>query len=651
MSTADRKRHWFVAGILLLSCALAVLAVSAWYSLQLRAHQGRVTGLALTLTRIASHTAELAADQAAKEPANANPKSVFQGDQLAQLIATGDIQAAAIENTSASLSVNRVTKEYPQVVSHWQQVRREFGKLNRQAIEPVAKGDASLNEIESVQQSFELLFDAIINESLSRPLLKSASTLRGDISSLRYVIENNTSMASVQSLVDQLQLSTVELKSIATPDSGPALLGYTTALQLGDFLTMVERLQVFAPAAALSVSSDTGSLSEVSSAALSYIQNALRFVDTELHRSRRNLLVALSLACLGILLITALTWFSRKTASTSQVKSRQTLDVLVDDISRIANGNLGQRSKLVQVDQANQPIAELVDYTTSMVDGLVSVSRGVAHKTTELASMQQAAIEDMATRAEVSVEHNAAQLDELSAALTALQQSVERSASPSATGQHNAAEIQTELDASVTGAASSLAGLSAQLDMGVGRIERALHVSDALMSVIGKMENTSQQSNLQALNASIKHAGYYDNDDDTESFIQNSQRVSRQLQTECNTAIQQAQEVRADLEACAASLRECLSLLEQSARHSLQSTQSLKKLQLPATNGTAAAVAEQVVKLRAIAQVLGNTNNSIGADESLLLLKGHALELQLMAAKLDESMLRFELSELPADEQ
>jgi hypothetical protein len=656
LNTTRHTKHWLVVSILLLTCALAVLAVCSWYSLKLRAHQGQVTGLALTLTRIASLTAETPASAT-----GALPAELLQSDQLAQLIATGDTQAAAIEQASPGFPLNRVASQYPQVVMHWQSVRREFGRLNSQLLQPSAGSSRDLTGIAVVQQSFDKLFDAIINESLSRPLLKTASTLRADLNSLQFVAANNTAASAtlqplpLQPLIEKVKRSAAQLQSTAMPDNGPSLLGYTTSGQLKDFLTAVESLTVAAPAAALSAPQSTGDLAEVSATALSYIQNALRFVDAELHRSRRNLLAALSLACLGVLFITALTWSYRRASCSAQQNTRLTLNALVDDLTHIADGKLAPGSELLQIDQANQPIAELVDYTKSMVQGLVSVSRGVAHKTTELAAMQQASVEELAGNTEANARQTTEQLDALNTALSSLRQRIEVSTASSESNNESlqSTGIHSVLQESVGATAASLAGLSAQLDMGAGRIERALSVTDALKGVIGKMETASQQSNLQALNASIKNAGYHDNDADTDVFIQSSQRVSRQLQTECITAMQQALEVRADLEACAASLRECLSLLEQSAGHSLLATQSLRKLPSPsaATNIDTTAMVSDVAAISDIAGYLNNHYQAMTADENLLLLKGHALELQLMAAKLDESMLRFELSELPDDER
>ena len=117
--------------------------------------------------------------------------------------------------------------------------------------------------------------------------------------------------------------------------------------------------------------------------------------------------------------------------------------------------------------------------------------------------------------------------------------------------------------------------------------------------------------------------------------------------------MRQARDVQTDLEACVTALRDCLSGVEQSAQHSLQAAQILKSWQLPTPQQSidTPELTNKVANLIALTDSLEHNQSALAADENLLLLKGHSLELQLMAAKLDESMLRFELSDHPADER
>lgn len=646
LTTFDSKRHWFVGSIVLMVCAIVVLVSCTWTSLKLRQHQGQVTGLALTLTRIAT----LATDGAASD----NPEAVFQSDQLAQLVAQGDIQATSIASAVNSFPINRISKEYSQLVGHWQGVRGEFIQLNLQSHRTEGTSSGA-GDLVLVRQSFDRLFESIINESLSRPLIKVASSLRGDLASLTYVTSNVGMNDQALALATDLQNRVAELQEIVTPDNGPALLGYTASQHLADFLGAVDNLQLAVPAAAMSGARPSSGLSAASASALVYVQNALGYVDSEVHRSRRNVLIALSLACLGILLTTAIAWSYRRAGNAVQNSTRLTLDTLVKDISRIANGDLSNRSELESINKANQPIAELVDYTSQMVQGLVSVSRGVAAKTTDLASAQQHAVDGLAESNADQTDQCTKQLADLNAALVTLQQQLAHIESQAKADSDSQGfdGVRDTLQTSVISASSTLAALSAQLEVGVGRVERSLSLFGKLNSVISKMEHTTRQSNLQALNESIKQSSYYDTEDNADVFVQNTQRVSHQLQNECAAALQQASQVQSDLEGCVTALRDCLSSVDETAQYSLQAANTVKDWCLPSQPSAVdtTELANTVAKLVAIGQSISNVQNSIASDENLLLIKGNSLELQLIAAKLDESMLRFELSDSAVDER
>ena len=152
--------------------------------------------------------------------------------------------------------------------------------------------------------------------------------------------------------------------------------------------------------------------------------------------------------------------------------------------------------------------------------------------------------------------------------------------------------------------------------------------------MVGDIESSSRESSLQALNESIKLAGYYDVESETDRFVESTQRVSHQLQVAADRAGKSTVEIRADLDACSDALKESLTVAREAAQTALRATQVLKSsvddsslpLDTDRLNGLIDSVMTAAREIDVVSQEALPT-------EQLLYLKGLSLELQLLAAE------------------
>ena len=317
----------------------------------------------------------------------------------------------------------------------------------------------------------------------------------------------------------------------------------------------------------------------------------------------------------------------------SKAELQQPLQMLQYDLARLAAGDLNHRSTL-PVNTAVQ--SAIVSSFNSIADSAKShrqYASDLLQQASVLAVRQQALVESIESGLGSLTRQNETHRDSFDSHLLELYEWGQKATYP---GEEDRTERQRQIADSVTDTASSLARLTAQLDISAGRIKRATARLKALQVVVNDMENSSRESSLQALNESIKLAGYYDVESESDRFVENTQRISHQLQIAADQAGRNAVEIRADLDACADALKEGLAVAREAAQTALRATQALKSSiddsPTPEESDQLNRLVDSVIKS---AKEMDAVSQQSLPVEELLSLKGLALEQQLLAAEYD----------------
>ncbi|MEM7255768.1 MAG: hypothetical protein AAF404_00105 [Pseudomonadota bacterium] len=624
------KNRWLGSSVLLLVTALTILCLCVWQTYQLGAQKSLTTDFALTLTRLAQWRADSAASEG------------FTADGAAQLVAVGDVQSEAIGRALSEVPIGRFKDSGNKLVSYWQQVRRAFSDINTApSVAPpqpaVAVGN--INGLAAALQAYDSLFNAIVSESLSKPLLSQAGDIRGQLLALDILLEAGLYTDQTRSVIDALKQRSAQMQATVRPTDGPAILGYQSSRKLDTYLDAVAAISinetVVSNSAPATSPPSLGTLSEVTADALQFTRALLQAIETEQQDSRRNVLLALLLFSLCVLLTAGISWSLRRSGAASTENHRHLIHALKHDLAQLAAGDFSHHSTVTGNSAPDIAMANAFNAATHALNQRQQRLIDMLSQSSSLAVQQQEIVESLEARLADLSARNQRQAAEVEAAFDEVDELLRLFVGQ---GDAQQSEVRWQLADAVADTAASLARVTAQLDLSTGRVTRAVERVQNLQATVGQIERHSRHSNLQALNESIKLSGYYDSADESDRFIEKTQQLSHMLQIAAEGALTTADEIHADLQACSEALKQCLTAAQESAQNALRSNRMLK------AGGEENSLEPQVRQLEKVMQALNESFNqqyssdNKSTEEELLYIKGHALELQLLAAEVSQSI-------------
>ena len=339
-------------------------------------------------------------------------------------------------------------------------------------------------------------------------------------------------------------------------------------------------------------------------------------------------------------------------------------DQLIHDIDSIAGGDL-RRSVRVPRRGAGKVIAESANRAAAVIQNLVGMTRGVASRIDGVVLQhdklgQALAEHDIRRQSETaelsdSISLRSTLLDKQQLALTGSKELI--------------GEIETRSESAVNGVnevSTSLARVSAQVEISNGRLQRLLQTAGDATASINSLKVLAEQARLQALNVSLKmpeqnreqlfepdtESTHHDADEGGHAsglFEDIHQLTARLVQVSGDTATLVTL-LRNDIEETARSLKSSTGEINESARHTHASSLIGKELgsycdQLQRSiEGALSTIETQKDELSQTARRivrLDKTGND--TSELTLALTQDVSELQTMASRLKESVAGFKL--------
>jgi hypothetical protein len=604
--------------------SLGVLGFCLWQTLTLRSQVSATTDFTLTLTRLAQWEAD--AGERTRD---------YTADETARLVAAGDVQSRDIQQLLDNGARGVLERRGGELVALWQQLRGVFSNLNTEPAALASTDSApgqNLIGFEAVRATYEPLFEAIVGESLSPALLTLASEIRGEITGLNILSVQGVAGSVIETQVDGLKRNAERLQAIAQPADGPAILGYRSSLKLAEFRNAIADLTIEAgdvnPLAALSPEPAQTAFSTVISDSLGVAQSLLRAMEAELVDSRRNVLLALFLLSLCVLLSALLARAGRRVRSRQQSDATQGLLAAIHaDLGRLAAGEWSHRSTVSRESASGAALAQAFEQAADAMSQVRTETGQKLDQASALALQQQEVVELMEKQLAALLQSSDDRSEAMLSRLGELQEWIDTFVKA-----QNGSQLPVSTQATET--AHLLARLTAQLELCGGRIERAIMQVSTLQDTVGQIEDGSRQNMLKALNESIKQSSFDGVEPASEQFIDSTQRVSQQLQVAAEIATRNVADVHADLDACAQALQDCLGAARESAQYISEAERRTESADGSERNGDFE-LAELHKLVDGVAEALQQAtilNRASLPEEELLYLKGHALELQLLAA-------------------
>ena len=334
-------------------------------------------------------------------------------------------------------------------------------------------------------------------------------------------------------------------------------------------------------------------------------------------------------------------------------------DQLIDDINAIASGDLRHAVRVPRHGQG-KAIAESANRTASVVQNLVGMTRGVASRIEGVVLQsdrlgQSLAEQDIRRQSETaelsdSISVRSALLDKQRLVLSASGELIK--------------ELETRAGSAVNGVnevSSSLARVSAQVEVSNGRLQSLLQTAGEVTQSSAKLKLLAEQARLQALNVSLKmpeqvrHRTYdveiaqSDTDSDNASnLFEDIHRLTGQLVQLSGDTAALVTLLKTGIEETAQSLNDSKVDINESARHTHTSSLVGKELgsycdQLQRSIKDALsnieAQKEEMSQTAGRIVQLDKTGNR--TSEMTLVLTQDVAELQTMAKRLQESVAGF----------
>jgi len=629
-----------------------------------------------------------------------------QSNELAQLVAVGDTQVERLSDTIGvfgMLSAGTDRSAAREVNADWKLVRDGLLSYNSQislSKTPNATADGLQTEQNSVQTSTEvpdnLLALATGFEQIRARVAEGTRTQSlidlVNNSSLVWTQISNSQGVGLGALVAQQKTYADELLRLSGIGTDSSLYGYYTSNQILDYIQRVQSIQLPADTVATTVApvvvenvSKTAVVpsSTFVSEALLQLQNSIaKFTDKATgigKRSNRIAWAALAgLLCALMLLLSALWKMMRAASALKSVSnmvaaepvrngamSFRDADQLIQDISEVASGDL-RHSIRVPNSGHGKAIAESVNRSASVIRDLVGMTRGVAERIGGVVQLQ-----DKVGR--VLAEHDIkrqSETAELSDAISIRLKLLDQHQALLASTNELIAEIDNRSGSavnSVNEVSSSLARVSAQVEVSSGRMHRLLQTAGTVTGSISKLKLLAEQSRLQALNVSLKISEQmsnrvpareiedtyepYNTDGDDGLFDEIHQLTAKLVQMSADTD-QLVSTLQQDIEETAQALKVSSDDFNESARHT-HATSLVGKELAGFCEKVQGNIKEAISNLESQKSELSESAKRIvrldktGNDTSKLTLEmvQDVNELKAMALRLEESVTGFKMTE------
>ena len=650
----------------LLAVLVIALTLGTWLVISLAAQlsdhserQTAATEFALTLTRLASLVVV---------PGELNSEvGGIKGDSLAQLLAMGDVQSAALAVDSSqgwfkSPGSVELATGAQEAINGWVSIKSALVDLSTTALKQ--EGDTVDRllrpaSLDAVSQAFDTVFTVVTNETLSVPLLQVLSEVKAELASLQFLnnlAANKLFVQPFNSSLDRFNHAVDTLQLRVQGQQGGSLIGYESTVALQKF---VDKTALLKPVAAAG-QADGSELNPLNlSDAQGMIQTAIsrnevtrRALDNAIYQYRRAILGALACLCAALLLAAAVSWRIWYLKGRSRRSKENDLSDLVVQINAIADGNLAVQVQPLAGDgvhaRQSRAIADAVNHTESMFRSLVQVSRGVADRTLEVTDRQQQIIEWLSQAQQSENQHLLDQIESMQRSAAELN---EHSASQVPEFQDAAASAEKVKNTAVTSNAS-LAGISSQIELGTSRISRAAEAVGELSIMIERIKTSADKASLKALNTSIQISAYSDGGEPELSpgFIDDVSKVSRKLIASATDAQRLVDGLKSDLQASSLALSSCSESIDESAEGSLNAVQLTGNLLVRLEELSAdrqrltEALASGAHSLSAVATALSSQLESTGAHEQRAELMQTVLEARALAGNFAGSLSGYRLN-------
>lgn len=656
---------------LALIAGLVALAVSVWFLLTSAAgltdhryQQTAATEYALTLTRVASAVAA---------PDIQNRADLFRSDEIARLVAMGDIQSAQLASFNFSGWFRQTDRAElnsgAELLSNqWSSIRSALVALNTRSSR-LDSSDAGLDNrvpdlaIEEYRLSFRRVFEAITKDTLSVQLLRKVSEISANLDSMGFLVNhprNAEFIDSIAQTIELLKTNVNELRALSRREDGASLLGYETNLLLQKFSEETARLPdllprravTAAPVAAQGPAFQGADLQPQILTALNQSEAYRRALDSVIHHYRRSVLAALAGVCAVLFLVAMLAlrvWRSKNTIATA---APEMFESIIDDINDIADGHLHKQVRIVEDDNTllavqGRKIARAMNYTGDMLRNLVVLTRGVASQTSRVA-LQQRSIAEEQIQVDLQRRHRIAALVE---ELKQRSASLKVIASQESNSTKNFVASQLDSRDILNSANAAVAGASAQLELAASRIKKVIDTVNELALMVEGIKGIAERSNLHALNSSIQMSALSDGEiEEPSRFVDEMQGVSRKLATTAADAQRLVGMVQADAQAAGLSLSGCTSAIEDSASHASRVSTTLDRVgsHVDTLGSSHMLLTDELKKqqesLFQLADELCEIHGVDVQNDKLLVLMELAVDQQLMATKLEQSLSRYHVS-------
>jgi len=529
-------------------------------------HNRKQMALTTEVSQVLTELEQLASEQ---------PSAAGLSDDIVRLIGYGDVQTNEIQSATGLgfFSSEELELKYAKtsLAQSWGSVKTAFASGNASLTDPSVANEQTtasastdvlwekqLQQYSLMQESFDRVFAAISQDTLSADLLAANSRLLATLRNIGFVLSNRKSLNSgaysqlLQAGLSSLQSEVTQLVSLTSAGSGGVLIGYESRQLLNAF---VLKARQFKPTQIDGISSSTsGGFAQeqqgILASAINSAESYRQLLDLASHQNRRAILFSIAALCLALICLLLSLWRSWRSQSGVSSSTSQDLELLRTEVSAIADGNLSVRASK-QSGATLNAIAQASNHTVEMLTGLVRVFRRTGNHLTELAGSQQY----LAKRWIKSEIKRNEQLESLSRQLELQSQAIDQlqeyessviSAGGGASDQHNIqpginsnhAEIQ-ELALKVSACRDvvgagifddgyNVANNSNLTSEGLLRMRQRMH---ELTGSISAVRLAAEQARLQVLNTSLHMTAYAGSGDidDQSRLVEDIQNISNQL--------------------------------------------------------------------------------------------------------------------------
>ena len=463
---------------------------------------------------------------------NSNEGNWSQSDELAQLIALADVQTSSLGKTPRVMGFKisgSLDSAAQQVNADWLALREFLVSApsttpapaptvveQPATIEVVVNGD-----IEQLSKDFALIRTRVFEGIQSTQLRSLADTTASNWSALEALPDND---ADIVNVIDQQKTNAQDLLRLSGADTDQSLFGYSTKNLILSYADGVSQLEVStnvteppvttapplaAPTNNLSV---TRTIDQASQAIDRFYQQAQLLAQ----RLSRYMWFAVGGFFVSLLLSLLAAWRmlraardiahishnNNQTTDTAVSVSNNEAATLLDDIESVSDGDLRYPVRVPDFG-ANRAIAESVNRSGAVMHNLVTMTRGVAERLTELVAQHNTLGQQLATK-DISRQSQTAELSDgvaMRSRLLSEQQSVLEHTADAAKDIGKKFESAS---GTVNSISANLASVSAQVEVGSERMQRLLQTAGSVTEATGKLRQLAEQTRLQALNVSLR---------------------------------------------------------------------------------------------------------------------------------------------------